>query len=148
MSSKSPADAVKLCVKSEHDVADPETVQVIAVLAALSRQVKAMEFPVPGATLSCTVKFLTVAVAGDARSTFVSVVLLKPPPPIGKNAVPVNVRDGPEYVTIPAALPAAASAAVTNAVVASWVVLVKAAAVGAAGIPVKVGEASGAAPVT
>jgi hypothetical protein len=66
------------------------------VLVALSRQVKAMEFPVPGAELSCTVKFLTVAEAGEARSTFVSVVLLSPPPPIGKNAVPVKVSDGPE----------------------------------------------------
>jgi hypothetical protein len=37
-----------------------------------------------------------------------------------------------------------ATAVVTNAVVASWVVLVPAVAVGAAGVPVNVGEANGA----
>jgi hypothetical protein len=41
------------------------------------------------------------------------------------------------------ALPAA-TAVVTNAVVANWVVLVPAVAVGAAGVPVKVGDANGA----
>jgi hypothetical protein len=39
---------------------------------------------------------------------------------------------------------AALTAAVTKAVVASWVVLVPAVAVGAAGVPVNVGLASGA----
>ncbi len=75
-------------------------------------------------------------------------------------AVPVKVAPTPELPLAyarpdvsPAAVVAAvtevsgftaATAAVTNAVVANWVVLVLTAAVGAAGVPVNVGDANGA----
>ena len=63
------------------------------------------------------------------------------PPPTNCVAVTVPVKVGE------ARLAFKLSAVVANAVVASCVVLVPAAAVGAAGVPVNVGEAKGAAPV-
>jgi hypothetical protein len=145
MSSKSRATVVKLCVVSEHEVADaPLIVHVRTVLEAFLRHVYTTEFPTPGAALICTVKFCTVTAAGESISTFVSVVLARPPPPMGRYCVPVRDSAGPEYVTMPAPVPAAAIAACTKAVVASCVVLVPPEAVGAAGTPVNVGLAKGA----
>jgi hypothetical protein len=66
--------------------------------------------------------------------------------------VPVRVGLGYVPVRSPPAVPVGGSdvgiADSTKAVVAIWVVLVPPDAVGAVGVPVRAGEASGAAPVT
>ena len=61
-----------------------------------------------------------------------------------KSALVTTVVAFPDEVTIPVKLALVVFAAVTNAVVASWVVFVPDTAVGARGVPVNVGEAKGA----
>ena len=102
--SASPTVGVKLWVVSWQEVADaPEIVHVTAVDEPASRNVNAIEFPVPGAALSVTYMLEIAAAAGAFAVMFASVVDASAPPTGARNVVPAvgRVRADAEYPRTP-----------------------------------------------
>jgi hypothetical protein len=110
----------------------PDGIIVVGVgIAAIAAVVKAV------------VAIVVLFVPGACVLEFVAFVALVAVAALPLMLIP-HVPDAPVPVLVGAS---SAICATTKAVVASWVVFVLRAAVGAAGTPVKVGEASGAKPV-
>jgi hypothetical protein len=108
MESASPTVGVNECVISWQEVAAVEIVHVSAVPEPASRNVKATEFPAPGAALKVTYMLEIAAAAGAFRITFDSVVDARAPPTGARKVVPEvgRVKAVAEYPsTTPPAVP-------------------------------------------